>query len=467
MALFLMGIGYGVKGAVEHVRADFRGARQAKVKTATKKAGGKLPKGEAAAIASRHATGWWLREASCGFPAARTGWHAGWIAHKTALERQRIIREEARTEHLQTLAQFRKDRAGHAKLQAEARAELERQLAADQASGSQVTGRKAVQKAAAKVASLDAKRASRQRQQAAPPLPADSVRPARRVTGTDMPARPHFGRDSDWLEPGQPRCEGCDGSGSWRTRQGVFTCPACRGFGSRPPGADEPVAPVGTICAACGQPSTGDDPVTGRPDCHIHARHADEDRERYERELNRMRAIDGAPVAAGGSGPSPDAAHWSPPQEAEQEQGDGLSRTFRDLSERHAQAGARANGTHPAASPTTSGGTTVPDTTFGSVIAAAKSQAAHADDAAASLASQLTAAEQIAEDMQSAGMDGGTLSAQLDHVDRLRAAKNAAEAAGESAGAVESTTSRNHGGVADAVQSAPVTPARDTAWYQD
>lgn len=172
--LLILGVGYGVRGAVDNARADYRKTRAARVKAAEKAAGGKLPKHERAAVAARHTRGWWTREAVHGFPAVRTGWHAGWIANKTAVARQRVIREEARTEHAETQAGFRKDLKEHQKRQARAHAELERQMAADQAEGSPATGKEAVRRAAAGVADLAAKRAEKQGQ-AVPPLPADGV----------------------------------------------------------------------------------------------------------------------------------------------------------------------------------------------------------------------------------------------------------------------------------------------------
>jgi hypothetical protein len=45
---------------------------------------------------------WWAREAGHGFPVHRTGFHSGWLAHKTALDQSRVKREEARTKHLDT-----------------------------------------------------------------------------------------------------------------------------------------------------------------------------------------------------------------------------------------------------------------------------------------------------------------------------------------------------------------------------
>lgn len=49
------------------------------------------------ATAARHDTGWWLREIFTGFPTARHGWHAGWVAHQAAVEQQRGIVDHHRS----------------------------------------------------------------------------------------------------------------------------------------------------------------------------------------------------------------------------------------------------------------------------------------------------------------------------------------------------------------------------------
>ena len=168
--LFLLGVGGAIKGAWDHIQADARVSRAVKVKAATKAAGGSLPKSQRRAVVRRHTIGWWAREVGGGFPAARTGWHAGWIAHKTAVDRQQVIREEARTEHIETRAGFRKDLAEHQRRQAAARAEIEQALAD---APDQPKGRKAVQSAADEVARKRAEKAAREH--GVPPLPADTV----------------------------------------------------------------------------------------------------------------------------------------------------------------------------------------------------------------------------------------------------------------------------------------------------
>jgi hypothetical protein len=76
-------------------------------------------------------------------------------------------------------------------------------------------------------------------------------------------------RDSSWLRPGEPRCDTCRGSGENYGR----TCEDCRGFGSAAPPADAPIAPVGTICRACGNPGTAADPVVTAGPVIVHRSH--------------------------------------------------------------------------------------------------------------------------------------------------------------------------------------------------
>jgi hypothetical protein len=74
------------------------------------------------------------------------------------------------------------------------------------------------------------------------------------------------------LRPGEKPCEGCNGSG--RNKADTDACPACRGWGSRPPDPRAPEAPAGSICPACGRPARDGDPVLADKGGLIHLSHA-------------------------------------------------------------------------------------------------------------------------------------------------------------------------------------------------
>jgi hypothetical protein len=93
--------------------------------------------------------------------------------------------------------------------------------------------------------------------------------------------------DSDWLRPGEKRCEGCDGSG--RNKAGTAQCPACRGWGSAPPDPDAPEAAPGTVCTACGRPASPDDPVLADGGGPVHRSHAVDQQASYTAALDRLR----------------------------------------------------------------------------------------------------------------------------------------------------------------------------------
>jgi hypothetical protein len=94
------------------------------------------------------------------------------------------------------------------------------------------------------------------------------------------------GRPSSWLRPGDPLCQGCGGTGG--NRAGNDACPACRGFGSAPPPLDSPCAPEGAICAACGRPGGGSDPVLAAAGSPVHRSHAAEQQKLYQAALARL-----------------------------------------------------------------------------------------------------------------------------------------------------------------------------------
>jgi hypothetical protein len=77
---------------------------------------------------------------------------------------------------------------------------------------------------------------------------------------------------SSWLRPGETPCEGCKGSG--RNKADTDACPACRGWGSKPPDPHAPEAAPGTICATCGNPARPGDPILTNKADPIHRSHA-------------------------------------------------------------------------------------------------------------------------------------------------------------------------------------------------
>ncbi len=463
--LFLIGCGAAIKGAWDHVRTDARASRAAKVKAASKAAGGTLPKHQRSAVARRHTVGWWAREVGGGFPAARTGWHAGWIAHKTALERQRVIREEARTEHIETKAGFRKDLAEHQRRQTEARAELERELAAQRAKGGPATGKEAVQSAAATVADLDAKRAEKAREQAVPPLPADMV--AREPVVIDTPTRVHHAEDSDWFTPGQPRCEGCGGSG--RGPHGQGACPACRGFGSAPWDPASPLAAPDAICGACGNAGKPGDPVLATASgSNIHLSHAREQQEAYWEALNRMRQAEREPgpdasrnpepvTGTGASGDADDYRYVECPDcGADVGQRCAPDCRYDPHEDRDASRNPQPIGSTPS---NTEGEPVTADTNYTAVRNRSAALSAAADQDLATIRERKAQAMQQAEEMQGLGVNGETLSSAMDLVDHYTNLEAAAVRAGEGAGTVGSALQREHGGMKEAVDEAPVEPA--------
>jgi hypothetical protein len=90
--------------------------------------------------------------------------------------------------------------------------------------------------------------------------------------------------DSDWLRPGEKRCRACRGSGA--SEDGTGSCPACRGWGSAPPDPDGPEAAPGTVCTACGRPSSPDDPVLADGGGPVHRSHAREQQASYDAALS-------------------------------------------------------------------------------------------------------------------------------------------------------------------------------------
>lgn len=104
--LFVAGLLWASKKAVEHVAAEFRKSRLGKA-------------------GPRHAMAWFTGEAVRGFPVTRAGFQSGWLAHQTAMAQYRARREEARTSHLEARASILSELTAHRRRQAEAQARID------------------------------------------------------------------------------------------------------------------------------------------------------------------------------------------------------------------------------------------------------------------------------------------------------------------------------------------------------
>ena len=98
---------------------------------------------------------------------------------------------------------------------------------------------------------------------------------------------------------------------------------------------------------------------------------------------------------------------------------------------------------------------TATDTTYTSVIQAARAALAQSDQDTASIRGRKEAAYQAADDMNAAHVDPAAISAQMEYADALAKAEEALAAAGEHAAATAQTVERYHGGMQEAVDNAP------------
>jgi hypothetical protein len=300
--LLASGVTFAGKSAWDNSRKAVKASKAAKIKEATKAAGGNLPKSRRRAMARRHAAGYWSGEILKGFPVARTGWHAGWLAHRTAMHHHKAIREEARTTHLEQQASFLPSLKEHRERQQRARDEILAHVTPD-------AGKSAVQEAAGAVilhpdfpapqsapgtAPADdgwptGRKRRRQADDAPSPVCRVCTKPASAAdplvpAGIGVAHRSHIERgeailsaarerrDSSWLRPGETRCPECNGTGANAT--GDSNCPYCRGWGSADPDPDAPETAPGTICEACGRPGTEADPVLHDGVSNYHRSHA-------------------------------------------------------------------------------------------------------------------------------------------------------------------------------------------------
>lgn len=105
------------------------------------------------------------------------------------------------------------------------------------------------------------------------------------------------------------------------------------------------------------------------------------------------------------------------------------------------------------------------DTNYDVVMENAKKRADEAEQDAVAAAQRHQAAMQHADDMQAVGVQGATLSAQMELVDQLKHAEDAAKATGEQAVAVRDSLAKEHGGIKAAVDDAPIPRPAETEFY--
>ena len=442
--LFLIAIGFAARSAWDHVSATRKASAAPRLQAAAKAAGGNLPQRKARAVARRNSAGWWLREAGSGFPVARTGWHAGWIAHKTEALQHRARREEARTLHGDVQASVLEELPKHKQRQAEARARRDAILAQlDDAPPSGAKGRKAVEEAAGAVILPFVRRP-----RPAAPLPSDTVG---EPEGQPEPGPVAGPRLSDHVESGDPLCGSCRGTGAGEDGNG--TCPECRGWGHGPGNPDAPKLPADAICQACGNPGRPGDPVVQDGNHRLHRSHITDDIARRAERLN-------------GGSPSADTARdpTDPTTEGEH--------VTTDTDEYALKPGGSLwdpieNNGQQSGTPTPTGGapmaTATAETTYDQQLAAANDVISSAEQALAELKRQRLA--QKVENLASLGLDSGSLSRAADIDDSLKEQEKLAQRTIDAATSFRDGLRRDHGNVNEAHQNSPNGGA-ERAFYQ-
>ena len=122
------------------------------------------------------------------------------------------------------------------------------------------------------------------------------------------------------------------------------------------------------------------------------------------------------------------------------------------------KAATNGNGSKP---PATEGGhmptgtSSSGDTTYYSVLADAKAAHAQSDEDTASIQKRMDDAYAAADQMAGANVDPAVIDAQMSYADSLKQALEALQAAGEHAGNTAAQAERYHGGMQEAVDSAP------------
>jgi hypothetical protein len=423
------------KTAVKAQHADYQASRPAK------KSGkpGKSGKGSGA----RHTAGYWTGEAAHGFPVFRNGWWAGWLAHKTARNQQRSIREQARTTHLQGLAEHLRVIREQRELQRQANEEIQTAIkTADQPP----KGREEVREAVAKVLPFPPGGPA-----TSPPLPSDGV-------GKPQPG-PYVPRGADaelWgLPQPDPRLND--------TQRERDADPRLR-----------------NACAACGNLGSAEDPLAVHPDgFRVHESHItdpdsglyvpDDDEPFPEPEDGNWPT--GVPHRRNGDGDAWERQAELARQHLERwtaEHGDGspYADHLRGDVARYEKWRDEARAVVPpddvphrpdggAASPVTNGGNMSADTTYDSVLSGSKAASAQADEDTATIQKRMDEAYARADELTAANVDPSVIDQQMSYADSLKRAVDALSDGGEHAGSTADQLQRYHGQMDEAVKSAP------------
>lgn len=134
--VLLLAFGFAVARAIDHGRATRQSERKARLdEIAQRMPGGVAPKGRRRAAVVSHDAAWWFGEVFRGFPVHRTGWHAGWIQHKTEAVHQRAVRDQARDQHEDVRNAVRESRAERTARRAVQTTAVDKELAADPRGG--------------------------------------------------------------------------------------------------------------------------------------------------------------------------------------------------------------------------------------------------------------------------------------------------------------------------------------------
>lgn len=413
-------VAFAAKSAFDHVRSSMKDSAAARVREVTKASKGKLPKHQAKSAARRDRVGWLGREITHGFPVTRTGWHAGWLGHKTAALQHLARREEAKTTHAEAQASVVRELPDHKKRQADARAITDAILTQVKGSPGKAKGsRKAVRQAADEVA---IKRAERQQAGAwPPPLPADAVTGPRQVCRVcTLP-----GTAYDPLEPA-----GIGVVHRSHNERGEAIMAAARAGAVPEPG---PYAPTRR--------------VDGQPETEADRRFFDHRESGYTGPLTR-------------DGEKPDMD--DPQQRADAETLAGMA----ERAEAEPGPDSARNPTDPTAPPT-EGASVSGDTSYTAIIARSQASVARADQRAAEIETELNQAINDADAMQSAEVDSASLAEQMDLIDRLQALKAASSAVGEQSTVVSSGVQQRHGGIQEAITSSSVARAAQPGFYEE
>jgi hypothetical protein len=402
------------RSAIKHTSADYQRSRDSAVKEAEKEAGGtSLPRPKQDALVRRHRRGYLAAEILHGFPVTRTGWHAGWLAHRTARTHARAVREEARTTDAETRASFVKGLREHRERQRQAGKEIEQAIIAW---GGPVRGKEEVGKAVANVVPFP-----RRRPGDAPPLPADVGKP-------QPEAEPHS--VSYWAPdiaqpPVTPR---------------------------RPPepGPYAPGRQDKQVCRLCSMPGSDADPLVPAGIGVAHRSH-----------IERGEALLAGARAAGPHTTDPSDGLCIPPAdsapmriELAEDGGGDPGPPLLETDDWPTGVPHRRNGGAP--SPATNGGTHMSaDTTYSTTLADAKAAHAQADEDTTTIRGRKASAEGAVDALTAANVDPAVIDEQLAYADALGRAETALTEAGEHAASVETLTQRYHGQMQEAHDDAP------------